>query len=99
MYPRLGDKKVESAQSVAEQAKLGGYREELAKLNDKYEKAFPGLRYVVFVNGCGRPEIMDDMRPWIAGSNFTKEVDSAFQVSLQYFILPDFCYLIYFFSY
>lgn len=79
-HPRLGAKKVESAQSVAEQAKLGGHSEELARLNEEYEKAFPGLRYVVFVNGRGRPEIMEDMRRRIAGSDFTKEVDYALQV-------------------
>lgn len=79
-HPRLGAKRVDSAQSVAEQAKLGGHSEELARLNEEYERAYPGLRYVVFVNGRGRPEIMDDMRRRIAESNFTKEVDYALQV-------------------
>ena len=49
-HPRLGDKKVESAQSQAEQAQLNtGGEEEAAKLrslNEEYEKTFPGLRYV-----------------------------------------------------
>ena len=51
-HPRLGEKKVESAQSRAEQAKMnaGGGGEEvaqkLAELNRVYEETFPGLRYV-----------------------------------------------------
>lgn len=49
-HPRLGEKKVESAQSKAEQAQLntGGEQDavELRNLNDEYEKTFPGLRYV-----------------------------------------------------
>ncbi|KFY62682.1 hypothetical protein V497_02272 [Pseudogymnoascus sp. VKM F-4516 (FW-969)] len=64
-HPRLGAKKVDSAQSAAEQAQLGGGEEEarqLAALNEEYEAKFPGLRYVVFVNGRGRGEIMKNMR-------------------------------------
>ena len=49
-HPRLGEKKVESEQSRAEQAQLqrGGddEKEQLAKLNREYEDKFPGLRYV-----------------------------------------------------
>jgi 2-oxo-4-hydroxy-4-carboxy--5-ureidoimidazoline (OHCU) decarboxylase len=86
-HPRLGEKKIESAHSLAEQANLqkGGdetQAAELARLNQEYEKTFPGLRYVVFVNGRGRPEIMEDMRSRIARADFTKEVDAALQVSL-----------------
>lgn len=81
-HPRLGAKKVESAQSVAEQAKLGGDEGEvLARLNREYEERFPGLRYVVFVNGRGRPEIMEDMKVRIERGDFDKEVDAALQVS------------------
>ncbi|KAJ1337181.1 OHCU decarboxylase [Microdochium nivale] len=36
--------------------------EALARLNAEYEATFPGLRYVVFVNGRGRGVIMDNMR-------------------------------------
>ncbi|GAB7357898.1 hypothetical protein MBLNU230_g0066t1 [Neophaeotheca triangularis] len=65
-HPRLGAKKVESAQSQAEQAQLhqggSGEAEKLAALNEEYEVKFPGLRYVVFVNGRGRDVIMQDMR-------------------------------------
>lgn len=48
-HPRLGEKKVDSEQSRAEQAQLQGSSAEaqkLAGLNEAYEKAFPGLRYV-----------------------------------------------------
>ena len=34
---------------------------ELARLNEAYEAKFPGLRFVVFVNGRGRGEIMGIM--------------------------------------
>ncbi|PBP27447.1 hypothetical protein BUE80_DR001735 [Diplocarpon rosae] len=65
-HPRLGAKKVHSVQSQAEQAQLNTGGEEEAKklidLNEEYEKAFPGLRYVVFVNGRSRPIIMENMR-------------------------------------
>lgn len=49
-HPRLGEKKVDSAQSRAEQAQLntGGNEEaaQLKQLNDDYEAEYPGLRYV-----------------------------------------------------
>ncbi|KAK2629253.1 hypothetical protein QTJ16_000073 [Diplocarpon rosae] len=65
-HPRLGAKKVHSVQSQAEQAQLNTGSEEEAKelkdLNEEYENAFPGLRYVVFVNGRSRPIIMENMR-------------------------------------
>ncbi|KAK0646841.1 Oxo-4-hydroxy-4-carboxy-5-ureidoimidazoline decarboxylase [Cercophora newfieldiana] len=67
-HPRLGEPKTEtlSAQSAVEQARLqGGSAEEAERLwglNREYERVFPGLRYVVFVNGRGRGEVMGDMR-------------------------------------
>ncbi|RDL39534.1 Uncharacterized protein BP5553_03874 [Venustampulla echinocandica] len=76
-HPRLGEKKVESAQAKAEQAQLntGGEQEavELRNLNDEYEKTFPGLRYVVFVNGRSRPVIMESMRERIARGDINLE--------------------------
>jgi 2-oxo-4-hydroxy-4-carboxy--5-ureidoimidazoline (OHCU) decarboxylase len=78
-HPRLGEKKVDSALSRAEQANLrsGGDSEEvlaqLAALNKEYEDTFPGLRYVVFVNGRGRGEIMEDMRRRIARGDYAAE--------------------------
>jgi len=63
-HPRLGAKRVDSKHSQSEQKSLGNETEraELAKLNEEYEVRFPGLRYVVFVNGRSREEVMDDMR-------------------------------------
>lgn len=49
-HPRLGARKVDSAQSQSEQAQLntGGAEEagQLKALNDEYERTFPGLIYV-----------------------------------------------------
>jgi hypothetical protein len=78
-HPRLGAKKVDSAQSAAEQANLQGQGQELAKLNEEYENKFPGLRYVVFVNGRGRPEIMANMKTRIARGRYDVEVQEALQ--------------------
>lgn len=81
-HPRLGSKKVDSAQSAAEQANLQGEGEQLLALNQEYEEKFPGLRFVVFVNGRGRQEIMNDMRVRIDRGDFDKEIDAALQVRL-----------------
>lgn len=80
-HPRLGAKKVESKLSQAEQASLKSDAEEsqvLAKLNLKYEATFPGLRYVVFVNGRSRPEIFKDMNSRINRTNYDLECKEAF---------------------
>lgn len=48
-HPRLGEKKIDSTQSKAEQAQLTGDslgEKRLAELNALYEKTFPELRYV-----------------------------------------------------
>ncbi|GJC96231.1 OHCU decarboxylase [Colletotrichum higginsianum] len=79
-HPRLGAKKVESAQSAAEQAQLqSGDATELAALNAEYEAKFPGLRYVVFVSGRGRPEIMANMRERISRGDLALEERAAVQ--------------------
>ncbi|ORY79875.1 Oxo-4-hydroxy-4-carboxy-5-ureidoimidazoline decarboxylase [Protomyces lactucae-debilis] len=81
-HPRLGAKKVDSDSSKAEQASLQGSSEEaerLGKLNDKYEAAFPGLRYVVFVNGRSRDVIMADMERRIKAGNREAEVETSIQ--------------------
>lgn len=84
-HPRLGEKKVHSSQSAAEQAQLqSGAQEEaekLAALNREYEAKFPGLRYVVFVNGRGRDVIMEDMRKRIDRANLEEEEKEAIIVS------------------
>ena len=82
-HPRLGAKTVESAQSQAEQAQLKGSSEEaeqLRKLNEDYEAKFPGLRYVVFVNGRSRAVIMEDMRKRIDESDVKSEQETAIRV-------------------
>lgn len=65
-HPRLGEKKIDSAQSTAEQAQLAldpeTGQDRLAELNTLYERTFPGLRYVVFVNGRERSTILEDMQ-------------------------------------
>ena len=49
-HPRLGEKKIDSTQSKAEQAQLaldaGNVQDKLSELNALYEQTFPGLRYV-----------------------------------------------------
>ncbi|RMY02815.1 hypothetical protein D0867_10911 [Hortaea werneckii] len=86
-HPRLGAKKVESAQSQTEQAQLQGGGDEAAKLrelNEEYEAKYPGLRYVVFVAGRSRPVIMQDMRARIDGSTFETERATNIRVGSRY---------------
>lgn len=49
-HPRLGEKKIDSTQSKAEQAQLAldaeTGQDKLSELNSLYERTFPGLRYV-----------------------------------------------------
>lgn len=80
-HPRLGAKKVDSAQSQNEQSSLGSEAEraQLQNLNDAYEAKFPGLRYVVFVNGRSREIIMEDMRERIENGTRVGEIRSASQ--------------------
>ena len=92
-HPRLGAKKVDSAQSAAEQAKLqaaegSGEAEALAALNEEYEARFPGLRYVVFVNGRGRDVIMENMRERIARGDMAAEEVEAIEVCIPAGSLP-----------
>lgn len=65
-HPRLGEKRIESTQSQAEQAQLAVADEDgpnkLAELNASYENTFPGLKYVVFVAGRDRATILEDMQ-------------------------------------
>lgn len=84
-HPRLGAKKVESAQSAAEQAQLQKASDEeaaqLAALNAEYEASFPGLIYVVFVNGRSRAAIMENMRERITRGVYAQEEVEAIEVS------------------
>ena len=49
-HPRLGEKKIDSAQSQTEQVQLASGHEsgqdKLSEMNALYEQTFPGLRYV-----------------------------------------------------
>lgn len=81
-HPRLGPSKDKlSSHSSAEQKSLSGSAEEaakLAQLNEQYEQTFPGLRYVVFVNGRSREVIMENMKSRIDRGEITKEREEAF---------------------
>lgn len=79
-HPRLGAKKVESAQSAAEQAQLASAAEQLRVLNEEYEAKFPGLRYVVFVNGREKGIIMENMRRRIERGDKAEEEREAIRV-------------------
>lgn len=75
---------MDSAQSQAEQAQLQGGEDEaeqLKQLNEEYERAFPGLRYVTFVQGRSRTVIMEDMKRRVSGSNVASEQADAIRVS------------------
>lgn len=82
-HPRLGPSKDKlSSHSSSEQKSLAGTEEEarkLAALNDAYEAAFPGLRYVVFVNGRSREEVMKNMTLRINRGDIQKERAEAFE--------------------
>lgn len=87
-HPRLGVPNNKSAHlsvhSKNEQKSLnsGNQNPELENtlklLNAKYEDTFPGLRFVVFVNGRPRSEIIDLMNHRIQTSNWINEVKIAF---------------------
>ena len=63
-HPRIGQVTNLSAFSAAEQASKAASPEVLARLenlNDRYERSYPGLRYITFVNGRTRAQIADEM--------------------------------------
>ena len=82
-HPRLGEKKIESAQSQSEQAQLqssdSNEARQLMVLNSKYEETFPSLRYVVFVNGRPRSVILEDMQARIDRKDKHRERISAIE--------------------
>ncbi|KAG5358902.1 putative allantoinase 1 [Yarrowia sp. E02] len=81
-HPRLGAQKVDSSHSQEEQKSLQAASAEegqkLLELNRKYEETFPGLIYVVFVNGRSRQVIMQNMEERIKRGNVEKERREAF---------------------
>lgn len=63
-HPRIGEVKGLSALSASEQAAHATPPEVLARLlelNEEYERRYPGLRYITFVNGRSRAMIMEEM--------------------------------------
>jgi len=63
-HPRIGEIKGLSALSAREQAAHATPPEVLARLlvlNEEYERRYPGLRYITFVNGRSRKMIMLEM--------------------------------------
>ncbi|KAG7194328.1 uncharacterized protein KQ657_004540 [Scheffersomyces spartinae] len=83
-HPRLGASKTTklSSHSATEQKSLQAASDEETKalldLNNQYETAFPGLRYVVFVNGRPRSDIMENMKMRIARNDISLERKEAF---------------------
>lgn len=57
--------------------------DELARLNAEYEARFPGLRYVTWVNGRGRGEILADMRRRIERGDPREEEREVIRVSFS----------------
>jgi 2-oxo-4-hydroxy-4-carboxy--5-ureidoimidazoline (OHCU) decarboxylase len=63
-HPRIGEIKGLSALSASEQAAHATPPEVLARLsvlNEEYERRYSGLRYITFVNGRSRKDIMVEM--------------------------------------
>jgi len=81
-HPRIGEIKGLSALSASEQAAHATPPQVLARLsvlNEEYERRYPGLRYITFVNGRSRAVIMEEMEErlgigdaWVKGDS--KEV-------------------------
>ncbi|KAL8648883.1 MAG: hypothetical protein Q9210_004732 [Variospora velana] len=84
-HPRLGQSKIESTQSKAEQAQLNAgddsQRQALSQLNDLYEKTFPGLR--VFVDGRDQAAIMEDMKSRIERQDSVAERNAAIKAMCE----------------
>ncbi|SCU91984.1 LADA_0F13454g1_1 [Lachancea dasiensis] len=78
-HPKLGQPKQKlSAHSAHEQRNLGNsdskeILETLNVLNTRYEARYPGLRFVVFVNGRPRPEIIQVLQQRIESGNSWSE--------------------------
>ncbi len=98
-HPRLGERRKEvvlSGFSSAEQRHLQQQdereREELARLNAEYEATFPGLRYVVWVNGRAMGEVVADMRRRMARADVEEEEREVIEVRFLPFFL--FCFFL-----
>jgi len=63
-HPRIGEiagLSVLSAQEQAQKATPQHVLDRLGYLNEEYERRYPGLRYITFVNGRSRAEIATEM--------------------------------------
>jgi 2-oxo-4-hydroxy-4-carboxy--5-ureidoimidazoline (OHCU) decarboxylase len=63
-HPRIGEVKNLSALSAQEQARVATPPDVLVRLehlNTCYERRYPGLRYIIFVNGRSRAEIIPEI--------------------------------------
>ncbi|KAK2808254.1 hypothetical protein FQN50_004809 [Emmonsiellopsis sp. PD_5] len=74
----VGGKKEEGGEGEVE-AEAEVEAAQLRRLNGVYEEKFPGLRYVVFVNGRPRNVIMQDMRRRIDRGDFEREIEEIIQ--------------------
>jgi len=78
-HPRIGEVKGLSALSASEQAAHATPPEVLARLlelNEEYERRYPGLRYITFVNGRSRKTIMEEMEEKLGIGDGWEEGDS-----------------------
>ncbi|KAL8718333.1 MAG: hypothetical protein Q9225_004512 [Loekoesia sp. 1 TL-2023] len=86
-HPRLGQSEIESTQSKAEQAQLNTGKDSsdqsLSQLNNLYEQSFPGLRYIVFVNGRDRSAIVEDMKSRIERRDAVAERNAAIKAMCE----------------
>lgn len=76
-HPRIGEVTGLSALSAGEQARLAtpaDVLEKLARLNALYERRYPGLRYITFVNGRSRTETAREMQDKLHGVDGDGEV-------------------------
>lgn len=85
-HPRIGEVSGLSALSAAEQASKQTppeVLEHLAKLNELYEAKYEGLRYITFVNGRSRKEIMEEMEGKLGvGSGEYVDVGAAVRIAM-----------------
>ncbi|KAI0272589.1 Oxo-4-hydroxy-4-carboxy-5-ureidoimidazoline decarboxylase [Gloeopeniophorella convolvens] len=76
-HPRIGEVKALSALSASEQAAHATAPEVLNRLNAlnyEYERRYPGLRYITFVNGRSRKMIMVEMEEVLGVGNGSIDV-------------------------
>lgn len=96
-HPRLGGSAAAAGEarlstlSAEEQRHLRAEAEWLAELNREYEARFPGLRFVTWVNGRGRDEIVAEMRRRIGRGDLREEERETVHVGC--FFLLFFCHV------